>query len=102
MRQKLPVNNLKEQLEKITHSQKSPLRLISRTRIVLLALSGKNHSQIARRLKCSLPTVRKWIKRWNNNPCLKALDDASRSGHPLTIPALVKCEIMKTACSPPK
>lgn len=50
MRQKLLSfpNNLKERLGKIIHSHKSQIRLVNRARIVLLALNGKNHSQIAR------------------------------------------------------
>lgn len=51
-------------------------------------------------LKCSLPTVRKWVQRLSHDPRIETLNDASR-GRPLKIPAIVKCEIMKTACSPP-
>jgi hypothetical protein len=45
------------------------------------------------------PMVRKWVQRLNDDPRVEVLDEASRTGRPLRIPAIVKCEIIKTACS---
>jgi transposase len=62
-------------------------------------LEGKSCSSIVTLLNTSFATVRKWTKRFFENPCLQSIEDAPRSGRPLTIPALAKCEVVKFACS---
>jgi transposase len=91
--------NTKQELEKLVRATTSPIRAVFRARIILLAMEGNNYSKIVSFLNTSFATVRKWIKRFNQNPDLESLNDAQRSGRPLTIPAIAKCEIIKFACS---
>ena len=86
-------------LEKLVRASKSPVRQVFRAHIILLAFEGYFHSHIAQTLKTSLPTVRKWINRFNQNPSLRSLEDSFRSGRPYTVSALAKCEVIKFACS---
>lgn len=86
-------------LQKIVRASTSPQRLVFRARIILLASEGKNNWSICKLLNTSLPTVKKWITRFNRDPKLTALADAPRSGRPHVIPALAKCEVVKFACS---
>lgn len=69
-----------------------------RAMIILMSGEGKTNSAIAQTLSTSLKTVRKWIVRFNQDPCLGSLEDASRSGRPPVVPAIAKCEIVKFAC----
>jgi transposase len=50
-------------------------------------------------LNCSRTTVRKWVDRFRQQPKESSLKDADRSGRPAVIPAFVKCEVVKIACS---
>lgn len=86
-------------LKKIANAYTSPGNLSFRVRIILLASEGKTHGEISRSLKTSLKTVAKWINRFNLNPSITTLRDAYRSGRPPIIPSLVKCEVVKFACS---
>lgn len=91
--------SIKEKLEKLIKSYTSPENLIFRARIILLASIGKSHGAIARTLKTTLATIRKWVTRFNEKFSLDSLKDAPRSGKPHILPALAKCEVIKFACS---
>ena len=94
----LPEETEKE-LEKIVRASTSPIRQVFRARIILMAKKGKSCSSISRDLQTTTTTVGKWVDRFNREPSLKSLEDATRSGRPLTIPAEAKCEVIKFACS---
>lgn len=89
---------VRKSLEKLVRASTTMARQVFRARIILLSLAGYNNPQIAKQLKTSLPTVRKWINRFNRNPSLGSLDDAHRTGRPYVIPAIAKCELIKFAC----
>jgi len=93
------LRNVKDALEKLVRATTTQIRIVFRARIVLLALQGEHPLAIVRILKTTLGTVRKWIRRFHQHPVLESLKDAPRSGRPLVIPAVVKCEVMKFACS---
>jgi transposase len=94
-----PPENIKQALEKHVRATTSPIRMVFRARIILLAMQGNCPSVITRLLHTTFATVRKWIKRFHQNPILESLEDAPRSGRPFVIPAIAKCEIIKFACS---
>jgi transposase len=93
------VQGIKEALEKIVRATTTRIRTVFRARIVLLSMQGERPSAIARILKTTLGTIRKWLKRFSLHPVLESLEDAPRSGRPLVIPAIAKCEVIKFACS---
>lgn len=70
-------------LERITHAQTAPVRLVRRARIVQLATTGLTVPAIAVQLQQSEKCVRQWIERFNETG-LEGLDDAPRSGRPRT------------------
>ncbi|MGH7240614.1 MAG: IS630 family transposase [Candidatus Saccharimonadales bacterium] len=94
--------NIREDLGRVVRASTSPIRLVFRARIILLACEGKSHFAIVRILNTTFSTVRKWLLRFIQNPNLESLEDAPRSGRPPIILAAAKCEVMKFACSEPK
>src|SRR5271169_1318629 len=91
--------DIKQALEKIVRATTSQMRMVFRARIILMALEDRDYAEIIRHLKTTYVTVRKWVTRFCQKPTLDALEDAPRSGRPLTIPAVAKCEVVKFACS---
>lgn len=70
-------------LERITHAQTAPVRLVRRARIIQAAASGLSAPAIAAQLQQSEKCVRQWIERVNAVG-LAGLDDAPRTGRPRT------------------
>jgi len=67
-----------------------------------MAGQGISNAEIAERLDCSVRTVRKWRNRFAEQGTVEALADARRSGRPATVPAAVRCELIKLACDRPE
>lgn len=93
-------NKLKTQLYKITKRGKSENRLVLRAKMILLANEGYKEGQIAKELHCNRAIVYKWLNRFKKSPSLNVLKDLPRSGRPVEIPSIAKCEVVKFACSP--
>jgi len=111
---------LKKALKRIIKARKSPQGLVSRIRIILLSITY-GPQMIAEILKISRPTVRKWMKRWAEegekllreaakgkkkrkkleNLIKFTLQDASRSGAPLSFTPEQVARIIQLACTPP-
>jgi transposase len=104
-------------LEALLRQTSCPQALVLRARIVLGAASGQRNEQLAQALGCSLPTVRKWRRRWaeaeahlaaveHQPPDLRAvlatvLADAPRAGAPGHFTAEQIVAIVNLACTPP-
>ncbi len=95
----------------------SPQFLVIRCQIILAASQGISNYQIARELRKTVKTVRKWVRRWKKanqklsvlentdlNPkkyrerILVALNDATRRGRPLIFTAEQVVQIIAMAC----
>jgi transposase len=74
----------REQLERWARRPKSAQALALRSRIVLGCAAGENNSRLARRLAVSVPTVRKWRRRFAEQR-LDGLLDEPRPGRPRTL-----------------
>ncbi len=113
-------DRLRAVLEHLARRQTSPQRLVRRVRMVLGAAAGLNNDQIARHVGSSRGRVRTWRTRWlTAAPRLEAaaadgtddrvlaqlvtdvLDDAPRSGAPVTFSAEQVVQIVAIACEPP-
>src|SRR5215213_8753419 len=70
-------------LERLVRAKTAPVRLVERARIVLLALEGLTAPQIGARVGVGEATARQWLKRFNDSG-LAGLEDAPRSGRPVT------------------
>jgi transposase len=70
-------------LERLTHAQTAPVRVVRRARIVAGAAIGLTVPAIAKQVSCSEKCVRQWLERFNAAG-LPGLDDAPRSGRPRT------------------
>jgi transposase len=89
-------------LERITHAQTAPVRLVRRARIVQLATTGLTVPVLAVQLQQSEKCVRQWIERFNATG-LEGLDDAPRSGRPRTYNAHTYSPVIAKARGlPPK
>jgi transposase len=72
------------QLERWAARRKTAQALALRSRIVLGCADGENNMQVARRLRVSVPTVRKWRRRFACDR-LDGLVDEPRPGEPRTV-----------------
>lgn len=69
--------------------------------IVELAVDGRSTYAIARQLRCSESTVRKWRARMREAPRAPSLEDAPRSGRPPSVPLAVRLAVVRLACDVP-
>ena len=74
----------REQLESFASRRKTAAGLATRARIVLAAAEGKSTTQIAKEVGVSLPTARRWRKRFSERR-LDGLVDKPRPGQPRKI-----------------
>jgi putative transposase len=104
-------------LESLLRQHSCPQALALRVRIVLGAAAGQRNEALARTLACTLPTVRKWRRRWAEAEAQLAavehqpldlrvvvsavLADAPRSGTPDHFSAEQIVQIINLACIPP-
>lgn len=94
-----------------------PQRLVTRCQILLKASMGVPNYQIARETRCTVKTVRKWVKRWKRAfqelsdleisdmkakqyrmRILEVLNDSARTGRPLVFTAEQVVQIIAMAC----
>src|SRR5699024_4788676 len=74
----------REQLQRWVRRRKSAQDLAQRSRIILECATGASNSEVARNVAVSLPTVRKWRRRFLDHG-LDGLVDEPRPGRPATI-----------------
>ncbi|MCC7540783.1 MAG: IS630 family transposase [Deltaproteobacteria bacterium] len=72
-----------------------------RARIIVLLGDGFGPTAVARRVGCSPRVVRKWQRRWLENPRPRGLHDAGRTGRPGRVPVTVRLELVRLACERP-
>ncbi|MFE2500210.1 IS630 family transposase [Streptomyces scopuliridis] len=87
-------------LERLVSSAKAQVREVARARIVLAAADGLSNGEIARQLRCSVHTVRKWRGRFSRAG-LAGLCDAARSGRPRVYTDLARVAVVAAATSTP-
>src|SRR6266568_1548455 len=87
-------------IEQVLHARNTPVGKLKRAQIIWLASQGLATPEIAKQLKVSERMVRTRLHRFNEQGLL-GLEEAPRSGRPVTYePALVS-EIIQTALSRP-
>lgn len=92
----------KKTLEKITRSRKAEVRLVQRTKIILLSSNSKLRNQeIGDKVGCSRQIVFKWRKRFCKNR-LDGLRDDPRSGKLPTFTAKERTKIIAMATKSPE
>lgn len=89
---------LRPKLKKLARSQTAPHREVVRARIVEDAAYGRSNEAIATRLRLSVPTVRRWRRRFAERPALSTLQDMPRSGRPPEVPLDVRARLISLAC----
>src|SRR5260370_40840173 len=73
----------RQQLTRLSQSRTAAVRDVERARIILQSSQGQGVPAIARTLDLCEPTVRLWIKRFNERG-LAGLTDAPHRGRPAT------------------
>jgi transposase len=107
----------RNELERLVRARRTEQRLVLRARIVLLAGAGLTSSEVARRLRVDVSTVRQWRARWVASMELPLRDplrdrsvaeavaerlaDAPKSGAPARITPEQLCQIIALACEVP-
>lgn len=102
--------NSRQALVDLTHRHLTPQQLVTRARIILLAATGMNHTQIARELGLSVDMARLWRNRWHSLAGIavaelsvsERLEDGPRPGKPTTIGPAQVCQIVALACDVPE
>lgn len=89
------------QIECLAHSRTAPARLVERARIIWQAQQGQRVPDIADDLQLCEATVRQWLKRFNAQG-LRGLEDAPRSGRPVTYTSEQVGEVIATSLTPPE
>ncbi len=100
---------VRHDLELLVRRHGTPQQVALRGRIVLAAAEGLNNSQIARRERVDVATVRLWRGRWLGLAPIALADltveerlaDAPRPGRRATITAEQQCQIVALACEAP-
>lgn len=74
---------------------------MERAKLILLAEQGESTYGIAREMRITEVTVRKWRKRFEARPKLSTLRDAPRDGRPPRFTAEQRAEVVRIACERP-
>ena len=99
---RLPIRRaLRKQVERLARSSKAPHAAVERAKIIVLAEQGVSTYAIARTLRITEVTVRKWRGRFEARPRLSSLRDAPRSGCPETLRSEERAEVVRLACERP-
>jgi putative transposase len=96
-------------LERLVRARTTGQQLAIRARVVLLAGEGLSSSEVARRLRLDVSTVRQWRARWcaggemplTEQSLAQRLADAPKSGRPARITPEQICQIIALACEIP-
>ena len=87
-------------LEQIVRSRRAERRVFQRAQIVLFAAEGLSAPEISRRVGCSDKLVKRWRGRYERDG-LDGLQEAPRSGRPLTHGPDVRALLIAKACTRP-
>lgn len=96
----------RKEIQQLVNRHTTPQQLALRGQIILLASEGKNHRQIAKELNISRDMARTWRERWLETSerevtIEKRLQDAERSGAPLTFSSEQVIQLFALACENP-
>lgn len=90
-----------QEIKQWSQSRTQEARLVERAKIIRLASEGRRVPQIATELGINEKSVRKWLKRFNEQS-LEGLSDAPRSGAPTRYTGEVRAQIITTALTNPR
>ncbi|THF72373.1 IS630 family transposase [Cohnella fermenti] len=92
----------RKSVKKMMLGQKTEYRLKLRATIIWgLAMENKSQAEVANETGVSTKTVRKWQRRFIDHG-ICGLEDAPRSGAPVTFDAVERCEVIAIACDKPE
>ena len=97
-------------LEQLVRRHSTPQQMALRSRIVLIAVDGKNNIQIARESDIAVETARHWRDRWlalqpislDDLTIAERLEDLPRPATPARITADQRCQIEAMVCEKPE
>src|SRR5271166_3521017 len=92
----------KEALARLSHARGSPAREVQRAQILCRFEAGETITQIARALKTTRPSVRKWVDKALAMGASAALKDTFHRPHAPVITEEAKAWVVHLACSKPK
>lgn len=92
---------VRRELEALAHGGKVPHWLAIRAKIVLSSEGGTSIPDVAAIAGCDERSVRKWRRRFANDPRIDALRDRPRTGRPTRVPVDARCAVVKIACTRP-
>lgn len=95
------------ELQQLINRHNTPQQIALRAKIILMAMDGKNHREIARSLEINRQMARLWRNRWLESngkdlSILERLQDQERVGAPVKFSMEQVIELFALACSPPE
>ena len=91
---------VRAELIAMSRSRAEEARLVERARVILACLAGAEIQQVARETGVSIPTVRKWRRRFAQNG-MRGLRDRPRSGKPAQYGAAFRDRVLALLEQPP-
>jgi transposase len=99
----------RDALERLVRAGTTAQQVVLRARIVLLAATGQNNTQIGERLGIATKTARQWRDHWGALAAIPLaelsvaarLADAPRAGAPARLTPEQVCQIIALACEQP-
>jgi transposase len=88
-------------IERLVHARNTPVGKLKRAQIIWLASQGRKTPEIAKQLEVSERTVRNRLHRFNEQG-LQGLEEAPRSGRPVTYTPEEVSSIIQIALSNPR
>jgi transposase len=88
-------------IDRLAHARTAPARLVERAQIIWYASQGLRVPAIAKQLGINARTARTWLKRFMTHG-VRALEDAPRSGRPVTYTPDMVAEVIAAALTPPQ
>lgn len=93
--------DVRAKLVRTARSATAAYRDRERAMIIVLASQGVPNAQIARRIGAHEDTVRRWRRRFAEDPRVESLRDQRRSGRPPRVAPEVRANLVKLACQRP-
>jgi transposase len=91
----------RKQLRRIVRRYACPYRVVVRAKLILQLYKDPCIAEAARKVGLSKSTVRRWRDRFLTEGRIKALQDQPRSGRPVEIDAVSRCNVIAMACGEP-
>ena len=94
-------NQARDRIRELLRKRATPVRTVTRAKVLLWADAGRTDAQISRKLDCALTTPRDIRKHFHEGGLDRAVYDAPRSGQPPKLNGHEEAKVVAIACTTP-